>query len=186
MEACLKFARRYWHTRGETARTKFVAFTHAFHGRTMGSLSVTWDEHYRDAVRAADPGRHVRCRPTDPAALDAIVDDDTAAIIVEPIQGEGGVRPVSRALARRDHGGLPAHGRAADRRRSAERMRPHRHVSLQRPDRTGAGSGRARQGARRRRAGRRRDGLASASRRRFPPAITAPPTAGICWRAGRR
>src|SRR5712672_1764034 len=46
VEACLKFARRYWHTRGETNRTKFVAFDHSFHGRTMGSLSVTWDEHY--------------------------------------------------------------------------------------------------------------------------------------------
>src|SRR5881227_16163 len=39
VEACLKFARRYWHTRGEP-RAKFVAFAHSFHGRTMGSLSV--------------------------------------------------------------------------------------------------------------------------------------------------
>src|SRR5499426_3582713 len=41
VEACLKFARRYWHTKGETNRTKYVAFTHSFHGRTMGALSVT-------------------------------------------------------------------------------------------------------------------------------------------------
>src|ERR1051325_8332220 len=46
IEACLKFARRYWHTKG-APRTKFVAFNHSFHGRTIGSLSVTWDEHYR-------------------------------------------------------------------------------------------------------------------------------------------
>ena len=42
VEACLKFARRFWFTRGETTRTKYVAFSHAFHGRTMGSLSATW------------------------------------------------------------------------------------------------------------------------------------------------
>ena len=56
VEACLKFARRFWHTRGETGRTKFVAFTHSFHGRTMGSLSVTWDEHYRAPFQPLVPG----------------------------------------------------------------------------------------------------------------------------------
>ena len=56
IEACLKFARRYWHTQGETARTKYVAFTHSFHGRTMGALSVTWDEHYRAPFEPLIPG----------------------------------------------------------------------------------------------------------------------------------
>jgi len=46
-EACLKFARRYWHTLGVRDRTSFVAIEQAFAGRTMGALSVTWDEHYR-------------------------------------------------------------------------------------------------------------------------------------------
>ena len=94
VEACLKFARRYWFTQGVKDRTRFVALEGGFAGRTFGALSVTSNDHYRapfapllDGVTFVDPN--------DPAALVAAVTDKTAAIIAEPIQGEGGIRPLS-------------------------------------------------------------------------------------------
>ena len=98
VEACLKFARRYWYSQGEKARTEFVALEGGFAGRTFGSLSVTHDEHYRapfapllSGVTFVDPGS--------PEALAAAVTDRTAAIIAEPIQGEGGIRPLRHDFA---------------------------------------------------------------------------------------
>jgi len=98
VEACLKFARRYWHSNGESARTGFVALAHGFSGRTMGALSVTWDDHYRAPFQPLVPGVTF-VPPDDPAALAAAVGDSTAAIVVEPLQGEGGVRPLDPAFA---------------------------------------------------------------------------------------
>jgi acetylornithine aminotransferase/acetylornithine/N-succinyldiaminopimelate aminotransferase len=96
VEACLKFARRFWHTQGERGRTEFVAMEGAFSGRTFGSLSVTHDEHYRVPFEPLLAGVTF-VDPNDPAAIAAAVTNRTAAIIAEPIQGEGGVRPLSAA-----------------------------------------------------------------------------------------
>ena len=97
VEACLKFARRYWFTKGEPRR-EFIALEESFHGRTFGSLSVTSDEHYRKPFEPLLAS--VRFVPVnEPAALLSAVSRSTAAIIAEPVQGEGGIRPLTPAFA---------------------------------------------------------------------------------------
>ena len=97
VEACLKFARRYWHTKGEP-RQEFIALDESFHGRTFGSLSVTSDPHYREPFEPLLPSVTF-VKTNDPAALAAAVSNRTAAIIAEPVIGEGGIRPLTPAFA---------------------------------------------------------------------------------------
>jgi len=98
VEACLKFARRYWYTRGNPERTGFVAVEGAFSGRTLGALAVTHNEHYRTPFGPL-MGPVTFVDPLKPEALTAAVTETTAAIIAEPIIGEGGIRPMTAAFA---------------------------------------------------------------------------------------
>lgn len=92
-EAALKFARKVGNIQ-HSGKTNIVAFTGGFHGRTMGSLSVTYKEKYREPFAPLVPG--VTFVPfNDLAAAREAIDDDTCAVIVEPIQGEGGVNPAT-------------------------------------------------------------------------------------------
>jgi acetylornithine aminotransferase/acetylornithine/N-succinyldiaminopimelate aminotransferase len=97
VEACLKFARRYWYTKGEP-RQEFVALDESFHGRTFGSLSVTSDEHYRTPFEPLLPTVKF-VKTNDPADLARAVSNQTAAIIAEPVLGEGGIRPLTPEFA---------------------------------------------------------------------------------------
>lgn len=88
VEGALKFARL------ASGRTRIVATLRGFHGRTMGALSTTWEPHYREPFTPLVPGvTHVRYN--DLAAAEAAVTKETAAVILELVQGEGGVHIAS-------------------------------------------------------------------------------------------
>ena len=104
VEAAVKMTRR-------TGRTGLVAAQGAFHGRTMGALALTWKPAYREPF-APLPGDVAHVPFGDADALRAAVGPGTAAVVLEPIQGEAGVRPAPAgylAAARgitREHGAL--------------------------------------------------------------------------------
>ena len=88
VEAAIKFARRIGNAAG---RTELVAFEGGFHGRTMGALSITWKEKYRTPFEPLVPGVRF-CPWNDLAAAKGLIGPKTAAVFIEPVQGEGGIR----------------------------------------------------------------------------------------------
>jgi acetylornithine/N-succinyldiaminopimelate aminotransferase len=95
-EAMLKLARHHFYLAGKKERVRVIAFHNAFHGRTLGALSMTGTPKYREGFGPLGPVTHVTYGDADAVARE--MRDDVCAIIVEPLQGEGGVLPAPRGF----------------------------------------------------------------------------------------
>lgn len=93
-EGALKAARRYAYTK-QTGRYEFIAMENSFHGRSFGSVSVTGHDSYREPFEPVVPGVHF-AKFNDLDSVKALVNDKTCAVILEPLQGEGGINLASR------------------------------------------------------------------------------------------
>jgi predicted acetylornithine/succinylornithine family transaminase len=95
-EAAIKFARKYAGNRpedsGQAKKSDIIAFSGSFHGRTMGALATTYQSHYREPFEPVMPGVRFASY-NDLASAKEIIDEKVCAVIVEPVQGEGGVNP---------------------------------------------------------------------------------------------
>ncbi|WP_404406442.1 aspartate aminotransferase family protein [Pelagibacterium halotolerans] len=97
MECAIKTARRYFYDKGEPDRFEIIAFTGSFHGRTMATIAAGGNPSYTEGFGPAVPGfKHTA--PGDLATVEALVDDKTCAILIEPVQGEGGVTAMPDAF----------------------------------------------------------------------------------------
>ena len=99
MECAVKTARKYMHADGRPERHKVIAFTDSFHGRSMGMISAAGAEKLVKGFGPLLPG-FVQVPFGDLDAVAAAIEDETAAILVEPVQGEGGIVPAEDAFMR--------------------------------------------------------------------------------------
>jgi predicted acetylornithine/succinylornithine family transaminase len=100
VEAALKLSRAYAHTKHGGGKTRILALENSFHGRTFGAVSITWPTKYRQPFEPLVPGAEF-VRFNDVNDLESKFTDSVCAIVIEPVQGEGGIRPVSENFWRR-------------------------------------------------------------------------------------
>ncbi|MCB1449079.1 MAG: aspartate aminotransferase family protein [Nitratireductor sp.] len=93
VECAIKTARRYHYSKGHPERINIITFEGAFHGRTLATIAAGGQAKYLEGFGPKTAG-FVQVPFGDHDALKAAIDEETAAILVEPIQGEGGIRPV--------------------------------------------------------------------------------------------
>ena len=92
-EAAVKMARKFWHHRGAPEKNEIITLNGSFHGRTLAMISAAGAEKLVSGFGPLMPG-FKQVEPGDIAAVENVVDDNTAAIMVEPILGEGGIVPL--------------------------------------------------------------------------------------------
>ena len=114
IEAALKLARAYSNAKYDGKKTRVLALTNSFHGRTCGAVAMTWKEKYRKPFEPLVPGVEF-VKFNDVADLESRFDSSVCALFIETIQGEGGIYPVStefwaraRALATQHDAALVA------------------------------------------------------------------------------
>jgi acetylornithine/N-succinyldiaminopimelate aminotransferase len=99
LECAIKTARHYFWAKGETDRYEVIAFTGSFHGRTLGTIAAGGNPSYLEGFGPATPGfKH--CAPGDLEAVKALITPQTCAILIETVQGEGGVTAMSAEYMR--------------------------------------------------------------------------------------
>ncbi len=98
-EGAFKLARKYFYNKG-VDRYGIITLDNSFHGRTLAAVAATGQEKYQKPYRPLTPG-FTQVRPNDFEAVESAVTDKTAAIMIELIQGESGVRPMDREYVRK-------------------------------------------------------------------------------------
>ncbi len=91
-EAAIKLARKYFYRKQEVSRNQIVVFKDSFHGRTLAAVTATGQTKYQEGF-APLPGGFVYADFNNLASVERLVNENTCAVLVEPVQGEGGIKP---------------------------------------------------------------------------------------------